>query len=154
METSQSLTLELSKDFNTPADKLYQAWVTEDALRQWWHPMKNTLGSLVNELHEGGRIEYKFLTAEGEKAFTITGDYKKAEQGKKLVYSWNWDFPSPPAEDTDFLLTIEFSAKDKGSVLHVQQEGFTMEEAIQPHREGWDTALKNLEIYLEQKGEK
>jgi uncharacterized protein YndB with AHSA1/START domain len=143
--------IELTKEFSVTADTLYKAWTTEEDLKQWWQPMENTLTHLVNELNEGGKVEYQFSTAEGEEAFTISGTYKEVQPAKKLVYTWNWKLPSPSVQDTDFLLTIEFSSKDSGSRLHVIQEKFTSAEAVQPHREGWENALESLASYLQQK---
>ncbi|HVF80562.1 MAG TPA: SRPBCC domain-containing protein [Flavisolibacter sp.] len=149
MQVKDGIQIELTKDFGVSAEVLYKAWTTEDGLKQWWHPMGNTLRGLTNELRDGGKVEYQFSTAEGEEAFTISGVYKEVLPVKKLVYTWNWKLPSPSVQDTDFLLTIEFTSTGSGSSLHVMQENFTSEEAVQPHREGWENALQDLAAYLQ-----
>ena len=150
MQVKDAIQIELSKEFPVPVDRLFKAWTTEEDLKQWWKPMGNTLTGLVNELSTGGRVEYKFSTDEGVEAFTISGTYKEAQPGKKLVYTWNWKLPSLSVQDTDFLLTIEFATTGGGSSLHVMQEQFTSEEAVLPHKEGWEGALQSLETYLQQ----
>ncbi len=147
MQVKDEIQIELRKDFKVAVEELYKAWTTEQDLKQWWRPMGNNLTALVNELRDGGRVEYKFSTAEGEEAFTISGSYKEVQPEKKLVYTWNWKLPS--VEDTDFLLTVEFASTGSGSRLHVIQEQFTSEEALKPHQEGWENALQSLAAHLQ-----
>ena len=151
MQVKDEIQIDLTKEFDVTAAELYKAWTTEEDLKQWWQPMGNTLTSLVNELKDGGKVEYKFSTAGGEEAFTISGTYKEVQPVTKLVYTWNWKLASPSLQDTDFLLTIEFSSAGSGSSLHVMQENFATEEAVQIHREGWENALESLAAYLQQK---
>jgi uncharacterized protein YndB with AHSA1/START domain len=151
MQVKDEIQIELRKDFVATVEELYNAWTTEQDLKEWWQPMGNTLTGLVNELRDGGKVEYKFSTAEGAEAFTINGAYKEVQPAKRLVYTWNWKLPSPTVEDTDFLLIIEFASTGSGSSLHVIQEHFTSEEAVQPHREGWEAALQNLAAYLQKR---
>jgi uncharacterized protein YndB with AHSA1/START domain len=149
MQVKDEIQIEIRKVFGVTAEELYKAWTTEQHLKGWWRPMGNTLTGLVNELTVGGKVEYTFSTAEGAEAFTISGTYKEVQHGIKLVYTWNWKLPSPAVEDTDFLLTIEFASAGSGSNLHVVQEHFTSEEAVQPHRKGWESALESLASYVQ-----
>ena len=148
MENVNGISVELSKEFNVAASRLFQAWTQEEDLRQWWHPMENKLKSLVNELQTGGRVEYSFENSENKEVFTINGTYKEVEQGKKLVYTWNWQLPTATIQDSEYLLTVQFESTGNGSRLNITQENFANEEAVQPHREGWEKALSELEGYL------
>ena len=149
MEKTQGLHVAISKEFNVPVERLYKAWTAEEELRQWWHPMENTLKQMTNELRNGGKVSYQFANSDGQEAFTITGVYKEVEEAKKLVYTWNWQLPTAVIQDSDFLLTITFESAGNGSKLHVKQENFTSEEAVHPHQEGWEKALNDLADYLQ-----
>lgn len=138
----------MEKTFSAPVSKLYQAWTGEDQLREWWHPMGNNLVRCTNEIREGGKVEYHFETAEGEPAFVISGTYKVAKPEEELVYTWNWMLHSQAVEDSSFVLNIRFESAGEGSKLLVKQENFQSEESVQPHREGWEKSLNDLERFL------
>lgn len=152
MQTANAVNLHVAKDFSVPAERLYEAWVTEPDLKAWWRPMGNVLTRLINDIKEGGTVRYEFATEGGEHSFTINGTYKKVEQGKHLQYTWNWEVPSNAVENAEFLLTINFLPQGAGSRLEVSQDNFKDEESVQPHREGWEKALEDLKQYLEHKG--
>jgi uncharacterized protein YndB with AHSA1/START domain len=63
MENREGVALQTSKDFMVPVQRLYDAWTTENDLKQWWRPMDNTLASMTNELKEGGKVHYAFETS-------------------------------------------------------------------------------------------
>ena len=151
MANADNLKFEINKEFNISAERLYQAWTTEEDLRQWWHPMENTLKSMTNDLKPGGNVVYTFSNNENQDVFTISGTYKEVEEVKKLVYTWNWQLPTATIQDSEFLLTIQFESNGNGSKLLVKQDNFANEEAIQPHREGWEKALNDLGAYLHKK---
>ncbi|MCE7063926.1 SRPBCC domain-containing protein [Dyadobacter sp. CY326] len=146
METEQkNQTIEISHDFSADVQSLYKAWTEEEQLKQWWRPTGNTLVNVVNELQEGGAVEYHFKEA----GLRVTGNYKEVSPNEKLVYSWNWELEDPATEKTEYVLTIRFEAKENGSTLHVLQEGFSNQEEIIPHQDGWEKGLQSLNDHLE-----
>ncbi|HEX2533624.1 MAG TPA: SRPBCC domain-containing protein [Chitinophagaceae bacterium] len=150
METKEKQSVQISRDFTVPASRLFEAWIQPQHLKNWWRPMGNRLVEVQNEVQEGGRVEYFFQTEEGTPAFRIHGQYKEVEEGRRLVYTWNWEVPNGNLHDSAFLLRIQFKEQGSGSRLEVVQENFQDEENIQPHRDGWEQALQDLEQYLEQ----
>ena len=110
--------------------------------------MDNQLKHLTNDIKPSGEVAYTFESAEGKEVFTVTGNYKEVEEGKKLVYTWNWKLPTPTVHDSDFLLTVQFEPTGTGSRLHIKQDQIAHEESVQPHREGWENALNALQAYL------
>ena len=146
MENKEGIALKTSKDFPVPVQRLYEAWTTENDLKQWWQPMSNKLTTMSNELKEGGKVHYAFETTEHNPAFEISGDYKEVKANERLVYTWNWQVPSDAIQDSEFLLTIEFVPQGNASRLEVKQENFTSEESVQPHKDGWEKALNALQV--------
>lgn len=149
-QNNEALKLDAAKDFPVAKDRLYRAWTDEEELKRWWHPGDNKLISVENDIREGGIAKYEFQAAgDGEKTFTISGAYKEAAPAERLVYTWNWQMPDAPVGDGEHLLTVRFSETGQGtSRLDVTQENFGTEEAIHPHRKGWDEALESLRAYL------
>jgi uncharacterized protein YndB with AHSA1/START domain len=148
METSNAIKLELSKSFTVPKVRLYQAWINPDDLKQWWHPMGTTLQEATTKPEVGAPVKYVFVAEEGAQSLTISGVYKEVAEGERLVYTWNWQLPTATVNDSEFLLTIVFSSENSGSGLSVTQENFSNDEAVQPHREGWEKALNDLDKFL------
>lgn len=148
METNNAIQLKVSKEFPVPAARLYQAWISEADLKQWWRPMGNILQQATTQPKPGGPIEYVFANEQAAHSFTIKGVYKEVHEGARLVYTWNWEIPGAPVGDSEFLLTIVFSSAGDGSRLHVTQENFSTDEAVQPHREGWEKSLNDLYRFL------
>lgn len=110
--------------------------------------MGNELTSVTNELTEGGTVRYAFKTGASEDNIHIEGTYETVRPAEELVYSWIWQLPHQPVGNGDYKLHIRFENAGDNSRLHVAQENFGSEEAVQPHKEGWEKALEELEAYL------
>jgi uncharacterized protein YndB with AHSA1/START domain len=142
---NQQHKIEISREFSVPVEKLFPAWTELEQLKQWWHPMNETLAEIKSDLQDGGAIEYYF---EGG-AFEIKGNYQQAEVNKKLVYTWNWDFAGEELANEKYILHIAFEPAGNGSILHVVQEGLASEAVLPAHEEGWKAGLESLRSYLE-----
>jgi len=148
-KNNEALTLNASKDFPVAKDRLYEAWTREEDLKKWWQPGGNKLQSVEADIREGGVIRYHFTNSSGDQTFEISGSYKEVRPGELLSYTWNWQVPGEPVGDGEHLLTVRFLDGDNGtSRLEVTQENFGTEEAIQPHRKGWDEGLESLRAHL------
>lgn len=133
----------VSKTFPVSKERLYKAWTEPEELKQWWKPLGKSLVSVENDIREGGKVRYSF-----EDGLEISGQYKQADAGKKLVYSWIWHIPEASLHNGDYLLTVAFNEEGEGSSLSVTQENFAQEHAIKPHEEGWQEALDALQYHL------
>lgn len=144
MNTTQTLQVQLERNFPVVKERLFEAWTDPEELKKWWHPLGRKLKEVRNDVRPGGEVVYQF-----EDGLKVSGEYQEAVPGEKLVYTWNWELPDEPVENGKYLLHISFEGTGDQSRLKVTQENFTNEQAIQPHREGWEHALDNLEDYLE-----
>lgn len=151
MESSTSAKLEIQKEFHVPAERLYEVWTREEDLKKWWHPLGNQLVKVTNDIKKGGQVSYEFNNTHGGHPLIIEGIYQEVVGTEKLAYTWNWKIAEEGLHDTEFLLQVRFVPQGERSRLEVLQENFRDEEAIQPHREGWEKALEDLRTYLENK---
>lgn len=136
------------KDFSVPVEKLYNAWISPEALKQWWRPMGNQLKDVKNEVREGGEVVYTFETTDQKESLIISGNYQEVKQQEKLVYTWNWNFQNESLQDSEFLLTVEFKSNGSGSSISVKQQNLIDDETVQPHHESWEKGLTDLHEYL------
>lgn len=137
-------TLEISKQFECAKEKLYEAWTSPDQLKQWWKPGGNQLIAVENDVEPGGKIKYQFEKDE----LLIDGAYDKVEEGL-LEYSWNWHVKAEPIPDTAYKLSIQVDGDEQATSLHIKQDGFSDDEHIKPHQQGWEDALEKLKIFVE-----
>ncbi|MXV49907.1 hypothetical protein GS399_02910 [Pedobacter sp. HMF7647] len=151
MENGKDLTIEISQNFEVSKEYLYKAWTVEDDLKQWWKPFECLLAHASADIRKGGKVQYEFNDKTGNKAFDISGEYKEVKENEALVYSWNWNVAADEVGKGEFELSIHFSVSDNGSSLQIKQNNFISEEALLPHREGWEKQLANLKDYLENK---
>jgi len=149
MDTDVKTNLHLTENFPVSKEALYSAWTEAGQLKQWWKPMNKQLVDVQNDIREGGQVVYRF--SEG---LTISGEYKQVKDGDTLVYTWIWNLPEKAIHNGDYLLTIKFSGDNNSSTLDVTQENFRDEQAIQPHKDGWQESLTALKIYLQNKNGK
>ncbi len=148
METNASLKTE--KEFTVPVQSVYEAWTNEEQLKQWWKPMRMQLAEVVNELHEGGKIEYKFQ-GENKNNLTVKGEYLEVRPNEKLVCTWNWQLHDERLNDSKYKLTVLFKSSGAGSSIEISQENDADQELLKPHEAGWDEELNNLADYLNSK---
>lgn len=146
METGKQINI--SKDFNASVEDLFGAWTQAEKLKQWWKTLQYELIDVEGELQEGGKIKYRFGD-QGQDKLVIEGEYQEVVPNEKLVYTWNWRFLDGEVEPSDFKLNVKFEKTESGSKLDIQQDNLDNdEEAIKPHREGWDHALESLAQFL------
>ena len=140
---NKDFNVEVQKQMQVKAAEVFAAWTQPDQLKKWWKPMNETLTEVTNDVKEGGVVKYVFETG-----ITILGEYEEIEENKKLVYSWDWNFPKDAIKNSKYKLTVTFSDEGEGSKLHVQQQAFQEEESTLPHKEGWEKGLNDLAEYL------
>ena len=137
--------LTITRDFQAPTEQLYKAWTEPAALKQWWKPLGKELIEVQNDIREGGIVKYSF----GENE-SIEGQYEQAEIPNLLKYSWNWHFGKEPIHDVSYTLTVKFGGTGDQSSLTIQQEGFDADAATDIHRQGWEQALDQLDLHLQE----
>ena len=143
MENNSS-NLNVSKQFNCSKDALYNAWTQPEQLKQWWKPMGKQLTQVVNNIKEGGEVKYVFE----DNSLTIDGKYEKVQGQDLLEYTWNWHLKAERIEDAKYKLSVRFEGESNNATISVTQTGFEKEESVQPHKQGWEEGLQQLQEYL------
>lgn len=148
MENNAS-NLTVSKQINCSKEDLYAAWTQPEQLKQWWKPLGNTLTDVVNDIKQGGEVKYVFK----DDHLTIDGKYEKVEDHTLLEYTWNWHLKAEREEDAAYKLSVRFEGDNNDATITVTQTGFQSEESVQPHKQGWEQGLQQLQSYLTGKGD-
>lgn len=148
MEKRNEQLLTISREFDVPVEELYKAWISPDALKQWWSPMGKKLTDVKNEVEKGGRIKY--TANDNESPLVIKGEYEEVKEKEKLVYTWDFNFSNDAFEESPYRLTVKFEDNGNGSRLEVKQENLKDDEAVRVHEKGWKKELEKLGDYLKE----
>lgn len=83
--------IELTRSYEAPIEKVWQAWTDPEILKQWWGPDNVIIPECEVDLRVGGRFYIVMQAGEamGEYAGTrwpMDGNYTSIEQNSSLVY--------------------------------------------------------------------
>jgi len=106
--------------------------------------MGKNVVDVVNDIKQGGEVKYVFEN----NSLTIDGRYEKVEDHSLLEYTWNWHLKLEREEDAAYKLSVRFEGNDNNSTIQVTQTGFENDESVQPHKQGWEQGLQQLQDYL------
>lgn len=154
---------EISRVYDAPRAKVWQAWTEPARLKQWWGPRGFTVHTCKVDLRPGGTFHYGMTAPDG-------GDmwgkfvYREIKAPEKLVFVVSFSDPQggvtrhPMSPDwPEYILsTVEFSdlgGKTKVSIRWIPHEASEAErkvfEAGRPSMtQGWGGTLDQLEAFL------
>ncbi|TKK67457.1 SRPBCC domain-containing protein [Ilyomonas limi] len=136
--------LTISKELNCSKEAAYNAWTQPEQLKQWWKPMGKKLADVINDIKEGGEVKYVFEN----NSLIIDGRYEKVEEHSLLEYTWNWHLKLEREENAAYKLSVHFEGDNSHAAIRITQAGFESEEHVQPHKQGWEEGLQQLQDYL------
>lgn len=122
---------------------LFDAWLDPIALATWMRPgtIRSTVATV--EPRVGGRYEIVMQADSGP--IPHRGVYRVIERPRRLVFTWQ----SPPTENRDTLVTVDFIARDKSTEVIVTHEQLP-ESAMPSHSRGWTSGLEHLDQACQQ----
>ena len=142
---SGSLELRLERELAAPPEVVFAAFVEAEKLAEWWGPAGFTSSSVDLDVREGGRYRIAMQPPEGD-VFHLGGKFRQIDPPRRLVYTFEWEEPTP--DDRETVVTLTFQSVDDGTQLVVDQGIFATEERFALHQAGWTEALGRLERML------
>jgi uncharacterized protein YndB with AHSA1/START domain len=151
--TSQK-TVSITRTFDLPAKKLWQAWTEPESFKKWWGPKDYTCPYGDIDLKVGGKYLACMRSNDGAE-FWSTGVYKEIIPDKKIVCTDSFsdekgnvipasDLNMPGDWPMELLVTVTFEEAGGKTKMHLQQVGIPAEmydECIL----GWEQSLDKLE---------
>jgi uncharacterized protein YndB with AHSA1/START domain len=148
-EQAGGLRLELDPIFSAPPDRIF-AMLTEPAeLSKWWGPRGFELPAAELELSVNGRYRFTMEPPGGE-PFHLSGTFLAVDPPRRLVYTFNWEEPTP--DDRETVVTLALDAHDGGTRVSLLQGLFATEERLALHRDGWTESFEKLREVLGTRG--
>lgn len=159
----KSKSVELTRVFKAPRNRVWQAWSTEDALQKWWGPKGCKLTTHGLEFRPGGFFHY-------EMKFTSTPswygrfNYRDIEPGERIV--WLNSFanelggimraPFAPEFPMEVLNTADFTDQGDKTLVALTSTPFgalpsevaAFESIYDGMNKGYNATLEQLEEFL------
>jgi len=144
----------ITRAFDAERDLVWEAWTNPEILDQWWAPLPFTSRTKSMDFNVGGRRLYAMVDTEGKETwgahdftavnpkdnFSFLATFTDAEGNPNSAFgasTWNVNFTGN-GDTTTVLITITRDSLEE--LEHIIEMGF---------REGFKSALSNLDRYLE-----
>jgi uncharacterized protein YndB with AHSA1/START domain len=137
-------TLQIERTFQAPAERVFDAWTSEEVMRRWWHAVHGWETTVAEtDLRIGGAVRVVMRDPDNDVEYGGGGRYTEIDRPRRLAFTWLWDNSS-----TSQLIEIEFEERGGATLVRLTNSGLWDEEAVRSHDEGWNGALDNLERTL------
>lgn len=147
--------LEIVREFDAPAEKLWKAWTDPAEFKKWWGPENFTTPEAQIDLKEGGKYLYCMRSPEAQD-FWGTGIYREIQPNKKLVFSDNFADAEgnivPPSVygmtgdwADELTVTVNFEETDGKTRMTLRHEGLPEGEMKEMCGTGWNMSFDKLE---------
>ena len=134
-------TLTMERTFAAPAERVFDAFTSEEVMRRWWHAGHDweTPEASV-DLRVGGELRVVMRNPHEDVRYGGGGEYTEVDPPRRLAFTWIWD----DYKDRVQLIEIDFEERDGATTMRFTHSGLWDEEAVASHEGGWGTAFDNL----------
>lgn len=149
----------ITRFFNAPLTRVWQAWTNEEMMKQWWGPEGYSSPSAKIDFRVGGKSLLAMKDPNGEIVWS-GGVYKEIIPYKKIVTTDHFadkegnvisanDVGMPGNWPLDCLITVEFSDGNEEQVkIIINHEGIP-KEMHDDCVEGWNSSINKLQKLVE-----
>jgi uncharacterized protein YndB with AHSA1/START domain len=139
-------TVRLHRVLTTSPQKVYRAFLEEDALAKWLPPNGFTCTVHHCEPKVGGTFKMSFRNFTNGQSHSFGGEYLELIPGEKLRYTDRFDDPNLPGE---IEVTVELRKVLMGTELSIVQAGIPDVIPVEACYLGWQESLRNLARLVE-----
>ena len=145
--TQEAVVLRLSRRFNAPRERVFEAWTNEDVLKKWWaaQPSWDTPVAEVDAT-PGGSYRLAMRDPDSGETHTLVGEYREVNPPERLVYTWTWESNVDAMSGSEnTLVEVDFREDGDATEVVVTHSAFATPELREMHAHGWNGCLDNLE---------
>jgi uncharacterized protein YndB with AHSA1/START domain len=141
---SDGHTLRIERTFNASAERVFDAWTSEEVMRRWWHAGNDWQTTEAEvDLRIGGTVRVTMRDPHKDEKYGGGGQYLAIERPTRLVFTWLWD-----GMDLRQVIEIDFEEKDGATTVRFVHRDLWDEAAVRDHDEGWSICFDNLDRVL------
>jgi uncharacterized protein YndB with AHSA1/START domain len=151
--------LVITRVFDAPTERVWQAWTNPEHMKKWWGPKEYSCPDCEIDLRVGGKYLYSMLGPDGKKIW-VTGIYKEIIPNRKLVFSDSFGDDKGnivPSEDygmqgmpLEMLVTVILDEEDGKTKMTMTHAGIPAGEHREGANAGWNSSFDKLEELLKQ----
>jgi len=135
-----SPTLQMERTYDAPAEKVFDAWTSEEVMRRWWHASHDWETPVAEvDLRVGGAVRVVMRNPHTGTEYGGGGLYTEIDRPHRLAFTWIWD-----NDDTRQLIELDFEESGGVTTVRFTHRDLWNEEAVRSHEEGWGAAFDNL----------
>ena len=154
MTARDTFDLTVKRVIRAPRQKVFDAFVKPDLVRQWMGPRGFKVTALEMDPRAGGRYRLTMQHRTGETS-TVNGTYKEVAPPERIVFTWKWEGEQMGAVP-ETLVTVTFAERqgEQGIATEMQllHSGFPAPEARDAHDGGWQGCLNKLADLTDSRG--
>lgn len=136
----------LHRVLRAPAEKVFRAFITPEALAKWLPPNGFTATVHSMDARVGGHFRMSFCNFSTRQSHAFGGEYVEILPNQLLCYTDVFDDPNLPGIMTT---TIKFHAVSCGTELDIVQEGIPAAIPLEMCYLGWQDSLVQLAMLVE-----
>jgi len=141
---AEDTTLEITRLFDAPPDRVFDAWLQREQWQAWIGPEGMNCEVPLLESHVGGRWRIIMRLSNGQ-VVPVSGVFKSIDPPNTLAFTWGWE--NDPTRQS--LITLTFRDKAGKTELTLRQEGLGSVASRDDHGRGWNSTLNKLVAWLE-----
>ena len=135
--------LQMQRFIRAPREKVFDAFVTVEALELWKAPYGMTVPQARIDAREGGEWQLSMQAPDGAR-LELGGVYRELRRPERLVYTFCWQGGSGPMPGVETLVEVDFIEAVGGTELRLRHTGFVDPAQLAGHGQGWDSSLNQL----------
>jgi uncharacterized protein YndB with AHSA1/START domain len=137
-------TLLIERAFQAPAQRVFDAWTSEEVMRRWFHGHHDwETPEAEVDLRIGGAVRVVMRDPKEGTEHGGGGRYTEIDPPARLAFTWTWD------EDTrETLIELDIEEAEGVTTVRFKHSNLRDEESVRSHEEGWSACFDNLEQAL------
>lgn len=139
-------TVRLHRVLKAPAERVYRAFTTPEAMAKWLPPHGFTCTVHHMEARVGGSFRMSFTNFTTQQAHAFSGEYLELVPNTLLRYTDQFDDPNLPGV---LQVTISLTPVLCGTELNIVQEGIPDAIPVEMCYLGWQESLGQLAALVE-----
>lgn len=139
-------TVNLHRVLRAPAERVYRAFMTADAMAKWLPPYGFTCTVHYLDARAGGSYRMSFSNFSTGNSHAFGGEYRELVPNEKISYTDKFEDPGMPGE---MRTTITLKGVSCGTELTVVQEGIPEVIPAEMCYLGWQESLAQLAQLVE-----
>jgi uncharacterized protein YndB with AHSA1/START domain len=142
-------TLTMERTFDAPAERVFDAFTSEEVLRRWFHAGHDWETPEASiDLRVGGELRLVMRNPHEGENYGARRRNTEIDPPRKLAFTWLWD-EDLERDQVEQLIEIEFTETGGKTTMRFIHQDLWDEEEVRSHEGGWTNAFDNLQRAVE-----